>query len=52
MVQEALCDILQSVFEEAFGSSAMMQNLYLLDVLVNIDTNEVAPDICKHYDIK
>ena len=29
MVQEALCDLLQSVFEEAFGSSAMMQNLYL-----------------------
>lgn len=52
MVQEALCDILQSVFEEAFGSSAMMQNLYLLDVFVNKDTNEVAPDICKHYDSK
>lgn len=48
-VQEALCDILQSVFEEAFSSSVMMQNLYLLDVFVNIDTNEVAPDICKHY---
>lgn len=40
MVQEALCDILQSVFEEAFGSSAMIQNLYLLDVFVNIDTND------------
>lgn len=52
MIQEALCDILQSVFEEAFGSSAMMQNLYFLDVFVNIDTNEVAPDICKHYDSK
>ena len=52
VVQEALCDILQSVFEEAFGSSAMTQNLYLLDVFVNIDTNEVAPDICKHYDSK
>lgn len=37
MVQEVLCDILQSVFEEAFGSSAMMQNIYLLDVFVNID---------------
>ena len=30
----------------------MMQNLYLLDVFVNIDTNEVASDICKHYDSK
>lgn len=26
----------------------MMQNLYFLDVFVNIDTYEVAPDICNH----
>ncbi len=30
----------------------MMQNLYLLDVFVNIDTNEVAPYICNHDDGK
>ena len=29
-----------------------MQNLYLLDVFVNIDTNEVAPHICNHDDGK
>lgn len=30
----------------------MMQNLNLLDVFVNIDTNEVAPYICNHDDGK
>lgn len=30
----------------------MMQNLYLLDIFVNIDTNEVAPYICNHEDGK
>ena len=30
----------------------MMQNLYLLDIFVNIDTNEVAPYICNHDDGK
>lgn len=30
----------------------MMQNLYLLDVFVNIDTYEVAPDIRNHDDGK
>ena len=29
-----------------------MQNLYLLDIFVNIDTNEVAPYICNHEDGK
>jgi len=29
-----------------------MQNLYLFDVFVNIDTNEVAPYICNHDDRK
>ena len=29
-----------------------MQNLYLLDVFVNIDTNKVAPHICNHDDGK
>lgn len=52
VIQEALRDILQSVFEEAFSSSAMMQSLYLLNVFVNINTNEVAPDTCKPYDRK
>ena len=33
MVQETLRDILQSVFEEAFGSSAMMT---LIDLLASI----------------
>ena len=28
----------------------MLENLDLLDVFVDIDTNEVAPDICNHND--
>ena len=37
MVQETLRDILQSVFEEAFGSSAMMiRDLTLIDLLASI----------------
>ena len=37
MVQETLRDILQSVFEEAFGSSAMMIcDLALIDLLASI----------------
>ena len=39
---------LQPVFEQAFGSSAMVQDLYLLDVLMNIYTDEVTPDIRNH----
>lgn len=52
MVQKALRDVLQHVLEEAFSLPAMMQNLYLLDVFVNIDTYEVAPDIRNHDDGK
>lgn len=48
VVQKALGDVLQPVFEQAFGSSAMVQDLYLLDVLVNMDTDEVTPDIRNH----
>lgn len=29
-----------------------MQDLYLLDVFMNINTDEVAPDICNHDDGK
>lgn len=37
MVQETLRDILQSVFEEAFGSSVMMIcDLALIDLLASI----------------
>lgn len=37
MVQETLRDILQSVFEEAFGSSAMMiRDHALIDLLASI----------------
>ena len=48
VVQKALRDVLQSIFEQAFGSFAMAQALYLLDALINIDTGEVAPDIRNH----
>lgn len=48
VVQKALRDVLQHVFEQAFSSSAVMQNLYFLDVFVNVDTNGVTLDICKH----
>ena len=48
VVQKALRDVLQSIFEQAFGSFAMAQALYLLDALINIETGEVAPDIRNH----
>ena len=52
MVQKALKDVLLAVFGQAFDPSAMVQDLYLLDVFMNIDTDEVKPDmrnqdICK-----
>ena len=48
MFQKALRDILRPVFEEAFGTPAMLQHLYRLDLFVNIDADEVAPYICNH----
>jgi hypothetical protein len=39
VVQKALRDVLQSVFEQAYGSSAMVQDPYPLDVFMNIDTD-------------
>jgi hypothetical protein len=48
VVQKALRDVVQPVFEQVFGSSAMMQDLYHLDVFMNIDTDEVTPDIRNH----
>lgn len=50
MVQKALRNILEAIFEQALGPSAMMQNLYLLDVFVNVDADEVTLDIRDHDD--
>ena len=52
VVQEALLYVFQAIFVEVLGLYTMMQNLYLLDIFVNIDTNEVAPYICNYDDGK
>ena len=48
VVQKALWDVVQPIFEQAFGLSAVVQNLYGLDIFVNMNANEVTPDICNH----
>ena len=48
VVQKALWDVVQPIFEQAFSLSAVVQNLYGLDIFVNMNANEVTPDICNH----
>lgn len=52
MVHKALEDIVQSVFEQAYSSPAVLEHRYRLDVFADIDSYEVAPDMCDHYDGK
>lgn len=44
MVHKALEDVVQSVFEQAYSPPLVLQDLYWFDVLMNVDSNEVAPD--------
>ena len=50
MVHKALCDVVQSIFEQAHSPSPMRQNFYRFDVFVNINSNKVAPHVRNHDD--
>ena len=52
MVDKALEDVVQSVFEQAYSPPLVFQDRYRFDVLMNVDSNEVAPDIGNHDDGK
>lgn len=48
MVHKTLEDVAQTVFEQVHSPALVLQDLYRLDVLMNIDSNEMAPDISNH----
>ena len=52
MVDKAQEDVVQSVFEQAYSPTLVLQHRNRLDVFVDIDSYEVAPDIRNHYDGK
>lgn len=52
MVHKALEDVVQSVLEQAYSPPLVLQDFYWFDVLMNVDSNEVAPDIGNHDDGK
>lgn len=52
VVLKALEDVVQSVLKQAYSPPLVLQDLYRFDVLVNVDSNEVAPDIGNHDDGK
>lgn len=52
VVLKALEDVVQSVLKQAYSPPLVLQNLYRFDVLMNVDSNEVAPDIGNHDDGK
>lgn len=52
MVDKALEDVVQSIFEQTYSPPLVLQDRYRFDVLMNIDSNEVAPDIGNHDDGK
>lgn len=52
MVHKALEDVVQSVLEQAYSPPLVLQDLYRFDVLMNVDSNEVAPDRGNHDDGK
>ena len=52
MVDKALEDVVQSIFEQTYSPPLVLQDCYRFDVLMNIDSNEVAPDIGNYDDGK
>ena len=52
MVHKTLEDVVQSVLEQTYSPPLVLQDLYRFDVLMNVDSNEVAPDIGNHDDGK
>ena len=52
MVDKALEDVVQPIHEQAYSPPLVLQDRYRFDVLMNIDSNEVAPDIGNHDDGK
>ncbi len=52
MIDKALAYVIQSIPEQAHRPSPVLQDLYLLDVFVNINSFKVTPDIRNHNDSK
>ena len=52
MVDKALEDVGQSVLEQTYSPTLVLQHRYRLDVFVNIDSYKVSPDIRNHDDGK
>lgn len=50
MAHKTLEDVVQSVLEQAYSPPFVFQDLYRFDVLMNIDSDGVTPDVCNHYD--
>lgn len=50
MINQALGNVIQSIFEQAYSLSAMPEHVYRSDVVVDIDSNEVASGACNHVD--
>ena len=52
MVDKALEDVVQPILEQTYSPTLVLQDRYRFDVLMNVDSNEVAPDIGNHDDGK
>ena len=52
MIDKALAYVIQSIPEQAHRPSPVLQDLYLLDVFVNINSYKVTPDVRNHNDSK
>ena len=52
VVDKALEDVVQPILEQAYSPPLVLQDRYRFDVLMNKDSNEVAPDIGNHDDGK
>ena len=52
MVDKALEDVVQPILEQTYRPTLVLQDRYRFDVLMNVDSNEVALDIGNHDDGK
>lgn len=52
MVDKALEDVVQAILEQTYSPTLVLQDRYRFDVLMNVDSNEVAPNIRNHDDGK
>jgi|GEM_PF-5642366 len=52
VVDKTLEDIVQPILEQTYSPPLVLQDRYWFDVLMNVDSNEVAPDIGNYDDGK